>query len=79
MNLQVGTPNKLGTHEFCNPKLLKPEALNGSFRNLGVPYLGVRIIRILLFRALYQGPLFSENPKPQTLNHTCPVSWGTQG
>ena len=31
---------------------------------LGVPYynLGVLIIRILLFRVLYQGPLFSETP-----------------
>ena len=25
----------------------------GSFRNLGVPYFGVLIIRILLFRVLY--------------------------
>ena len=34
--------------------------LCGSFRPLGVPYFGVRIIRILLFRVLYQGPLFPE-------------------
>ena len=34
----------------------------GSFRKLGVPYFGVLIIRILLFRVLYQGPLFSETP-----------------
>ena len=27
-----------------------------------VPYFGVLIIRILLFRVLYQGPLFSETP-----------------
>ena len=27
--------------------------LNGSFRKLGVPYLGVLIIMILLFRVLY--------------------------
>ena len=42
--------------------------LNGSFRKLGVPYFGVLIIRILLFRVLYWGPLFSEtphSPKPQ--------------
>ena len=26
---------------------------DGSFRNLGVPYLGVLIIRILLFGVLY--------------------------
>ena len=35
-----------------------------SFRKLGggggVPYFGVLIIRILLFRVLYWGPLFSE-------------------
>ena len=29
---------------------------NGSFRKLGVPYFGVLIIRILLFRVLYEGP-----------------------
>ena len=33
-----------------------------SFRKLGVPYSGVPIIRILLFRVLYKGPLFSEPP-----------------
>ena len=27
--------------------------LNGTIRQLGVPYFGVLIIRILLFRALY--------------------------
>ena len=29
---------------------------------IGVPYFGVLIIRILLFRVLYLGHLFSENP-----------------
>ena len=33
-----------------------------EFPKIGVPYLGVLIIRILLFRVLYQGPLFSETP-----------------
>ena len=33
-----------------------------SFRKLGVPYFGVLITRILLFRVLDLGPLFSENP-----------------
>ena len=33
-----------------------------SFRKLGLPYFGVLIIRILLFRVLYQDPLFSETP-----------------
>ena len=32
----------------------------GSFRKFGVPYFGVLKIRILLFRVLYLGPLFSE-------------------
>ena len=32
----------------------------GTFRKLGVPYFGVLIVRILLFRVLYQGPLSSE-------------------
>ena len=36
---------------------------SGSFRQLGVPYFGVFIIRILLFRVLDEGPLFSEIPK----------------
>ena len=39
--------------------LLDPYA---SFRKLGVPCFEVLIIRILLFRVLYQGPLFSETP-----------------
>ena len=36
---------------------------DGSFRKLWVPYFGVLIIRILLFRVLYWGPLFSETPR----------------
>ena len=40
----------------------------GSFRKLGAPYFGVLIIRILLFRVLYLGPLFSETPMLKT-NH----------
>ena len=34
----------------------------GTFRKKEVPYFGVLIIRILLFRVLYQAPLFSETP-----------------
>ena len=34
----------------------------GGFRKLGVLYFGVLIIRILLFRVLHWGPLFSETP-----------------
>ena len=34
----------------------------GEFPRIRVPYFGVLIIRILLFRVLHQGPLFSETP-----------------
>ena len=34
----------------------------GVSEKLGVPYFGVLFIRILLFRVLDQGPLFSETP-----------------
>ena len=34
----------------------------GVSEKLAVPYLGVLIIRITLFRVLYCGPLFSETP-----------------
>ena len=33
-----------------------------EFPKIGVPYFGVLIIRILLFRVLYWGPRFSETP-----------------
>ena len=33
-----------------------------------VPYFGVLIIGVLLFRVLYWGPLFSETPKYSTLH-----------
>ena len=33
-----------------------------TFRKFRVPYFGVLVIRILLFRVLYWGPLFSETP-----------------
>ena len=36
---------------------------DGSFRKFGVHYLGVLIIRILLFRVLYWGPpIFGNSP-----------------
>ena len=34
----------------------------GVSKNMGVPYFGVLIIRILLLRTLFKGPLFSETP-----------------
>ena len=37
-------------------------ALYRRFRKLGVPYLGVLIIRTLLFKVAYLDPLFSETP-----------------
>ena len=54
--------------------------LNGSLPKLEVPYLGVFIIRILLFRILYQGPPgcpISETPKwiPQVLPRSHSVSF----
>ena len=49
--------------------------MGGSFRKLWVPYLGVLIIRILLCRLLYSGPLFSETPiyepHPELNSCTC--------
>ena len=39
----------------------------GTFGKLGYLNFGVLIIRILLFRVLYLGPLFSETSKSQPL------------
>ena len=44
---------------------VKFSELCGGFRQLGVPYLGVLIIRTLLFKVLYLDPLFSETPMSQ--------------
>ena len=46
------------------PRLLRGVSgcLTWEFPKIGEPYLGVLIIRILLFRVLYWGPLFSETP-----------------
>ena len=35
------------------PTMICVQLLNGSFRNVGVPYFGVLLLRILLFRVLY--------------------------
>ena len=51
----------------------------GSFQKLGVPYFGVLIIRILLFRVLYQGPLFLEtliSYSGRVNNHGRPLLYG---
>ena len=42
-----------------------------EFPNIGVTYFGVLIIRILLFRVLYSGPLFSETPWYRTALGEC--------
>ena len=34
---------------------------------MGVPSCGVLMIKILLFRVLYQGPLFSESPESMSM------------
>ena len=47
-----------------------------DFPKIRVPYLGVLIIRILLFRVLYWGPLFSETPKYKSLQNACIIPWG---
>ena len=56
---------KLGNPEDA----ITPErfTLNGSFGKLGVPYFVVLIIRILLFRVLNLGPLFSTTPTTKLL------------
>ena len=45
----------------------------GSFRNVGVPYFGVLIIRILLFGALignYLGPSITPEPSVRAQNES---------
>ena len=41
---------------------VRPPGVNWDFPKIRVPYFGVLIVRILLFRVLYWGPLFSETP-----------------
>ena len=41
---------------------MEVEVFVWEFPKIGVPCFGVLIIRILLFRVLYQGPQFSETP-----------------
>ena len=52
-----------GVRVFCESELCSRIL---SFRKLGVPYFGVLIIRILVFRVLSLGPLFSETPASLT-------------
>ena len=44
----------------------------GVSETLGVTYFGVLLIRILPFRVLYWGPLFSETPIYTTVMEFCP-------
>ena len=59
-------------HSELKPKA--PKALNPGdtwdFPKIRAPYFGVLIIRILLFRVLYWGPLFSETPPPPPASAT---------
>ena len=57
--MTLGTAGASGLQSLGLQLAQKPY---GSFRKLGVPYVGVLIIRILLFRVLYSSPLFSETP-----------------
>ena len=70
--LETSTLQRLNSK---NLKLLRPESLKAKpdvplrpkekweFPKSGVPYFGVLIIGLLLFRVLYEGPLFPETPK----------------
>ena len=58
-----------GVADTLNPTLETPNPnpkafgfLCGSFQKVGVPYVGVLVIRILPFKVLYSVPLFSETP-----------------
>ena len=58
----------VGPFGLYNPEshalpLADPLPFKWDFPKIRVPYFGVLIIRILLFRVLYWGPLFSETPK----------------
>ena len=49
-------------HPFVYWGRIFQSVLIWEFSKLGLPYFGVLIIRILLTRVLYSGPLFSETP-----------------
>ena len=57
-----GERDLLGETEAGIPGEFGSFSTFGSFRNLGLPYFGVLMIRILLFRVFYSGPPFSETP-----------------
>ena len=46
---------------------LGPRKRKWEFPKIGVPYFGVLLMRILLFRVLNEGPLFSETPISSTM------------
>ena len=66
MRLLLGGGSDPSLRSFLQAALLQnaPEPLGGTFRRFELPYFGVLIITILLFRVLYWGPLFSEPPTP---------------
>ena len=47
-------------------------------KNRGVPYFGVLIIGILLFRVLYWGPLFSQTPMWALKPRTSDIGFGAE-
>ena len=63
--MQKFTEMHVYTHGYVcaeRPPYIRSFFTCGGFRKLGVPYFGVLIMRILLFRVLYWFPLFSETP-----------------
>ena len=56
---------------FTFPMLNLPASAYGSFRKLGVPYFGVLIKRILLFRVRNKGPpIFGNSHMPHKASAT---------
>ena len=82
MRLLLGGGSDPSLRSFLQAALLQnalEPPLGGTFRRFGLPYFGVLIITILLFRVLYWGPLFSEPPPPPWYPkiRAPGLSWGT--
>ena len=68
----------VGKHKHAYTGVDKHTAY-GSFRKLGVPYFGVLIIRILLFKVLLGSPIFGNSHiNMQIASLTC-VGWSLAG
>ena len=58
-----GIPSHISVSlQWFSRAIVEALPLFNMVENGGVPYLGVLIIRILLFKVLYWGPLFLETP-----------------